>query len=139
MKSKTGKQGGKSGGRILKRGVPAPKIDDLITTIRGEKVILDSNLAAVYGVQTKVLNQAIKRNPLRFPSDFCFQLTEGETEVVQRLRSQVVTLKRGQNMKYRPHAFTEHGALMAANVLNSDRATEIRRKPTQPGANPRLS
>jgi phage regulator Rha-like protein len=86
--------------------------------------MLDSELAALYGVETKVLNQAVKRNAVRFPSDFMFQLTPIEADEVRRLRSQSVTLKRGEHRKYLPHVFTEHGALMLANVLNSDRATQ---------------
>jgi phage regulator Rha-like protein len=78
-------------------------------------------LAELYGVETKVLNQAVKRNATRFPPDFMFQLTAGEWE---SLRSQFVTLKRGEHRKYLPYAFTEHGALMLANVLNSERAAQ---------------
>ena len=80
--------------------------------------MLDSDLAAVYGVTTKRLNEQVKRNRKRFPDDFMFQLTKEETEF---LRSQIATLKtgRGQHRKYRPHAFTEHGAVMLASVLNS--------------------
>jgi hypothetical protein len=70
-------------------------------------------------VPTKVFNQAVKRNGERFPEDFCFRLTLDEAEAVLRSRSQFVTLKRGQNLKYLPHAFTEHGAIMAATLLNS--------------------
>ena len=74
---------------------------------------------------TKAFNQAVKRNRERFPKDFCFRLTIEEAETVQRSRSQTVTLKRGQNIKYRPHAFTEHGAIMAATVLNSVEAVAM--------------
>ena len=83
--------------------------------------MLDNDLAELYGVETKVLNQAVKRNATRFPPDFMFQLTAGEWE---SLRSQFVTLKRGEHRKYLPYAFTEHGALMLANVLNSERAAQ---------------
>jgi hypothetical protein len=69
---------------------------------------MDSDLAEIYGVPTKVFNQAVKRNAERFPEDFCFRLTLDEAEAVLRSRSQFVTLKRGQNLKYLPHAFTEH-------------------------------
>jgi len=101
-----------------------PPLDSLILTIRDRKVILDADLAEIYGVQTKVLNQAIKRNAERFPDDFMFQLSAEES---QSLRSQIVTLKtgRGQHRKYLPYAFTEHGALMAANVLNSPEAVKM--------------
>lgn len=100
-------------------------IESQIHLIRGQKVMLASDLADVYGVETRALNQAVKRNASRFPVDFMFQLTAGEVEDLQRSRSQSVTLKRGQNIKYLPHAFTEHGAIMLASVLNSKRATEM--------------
>lgn len=102
-----------------------PDIDSLITTVRGQKVILDAELARIYQVPTKALNQAVKRNRHKFPEDFLFRLTLAEAEDIQRSRSQIVTLKRGQNIKYLPAAFTEHGAIMAANVLNSPRATQM--------------
>ena len=98
------------------------KIAPLILEIRGERVILDSDLAGIYDVPVKALNQAVKRNTERFPEDFAFRLTQSEFE---SLRSQFVTLKRGQHRKYLPHAFTEHGAIMAANVLNSKEAVQI--------------
>jgi len=75
-------------------------------------------------VPTKVFNQAVKRHEERFPTDFMFQLTKEEAVSI-RLRSQSVTLKRGQHLKYRPHAFTEHGILMLSSVLNSDRAIQV--------------
>jgi hypothetical protein len=95
-----------------------------IKVLRGQRVLLDSELAALYGVETRVLNQAVKRNAERFPEDFRFQLS---AEEVAASRSQSVTLKpgRGQNIKFLPHAFTEHGAIMAATVLNSPRAVEM--------------
>jgi hypothetical protein len=96
-----------------------------ILMIRGQRVVLDADLAVLYGAPTKVLNQAVKRNQKRFPKDFCFQLTEIEAKEVLRSRSQFVTLKRGQNIKYRPWAFTEYGALQAANILRSERAVEM--------------
>lgn len=96
----------------------------LIYEVRGHKVMLDSDLAKVYGVETKSLNRAAKRNVDRFPKDFVFQLTRKEFEV---LRYQIGTLKtgRGQHRKYLPFVFTEHGAIMAANVLNSPRAVQM--------------
>jgi phage regulator Rha-like protein len=99
-------------------------ISSLILEFRGQKVILDSDLARLYGVSTKQLNQAVKRNRERFPPDFMFQVTSDEQD---SLRSQIVTLKtgRGQHRKYLPYAFTEHGALMAATVLNSPKAVEV--------------
>jgi hypothetical protein len=100
-------------------------IDKLIVTLRGHRVILAADLARIYGVETRVLNQAVKRNLERFPVDFMFQLVMEEAEEVQRSRSQRVILKRGSNIKYFPYAFTEHGALMAATVLNSPRAVQM--------------
>jgi hypothetical protein len=96
--------------------IVAEPIEPLIRVLRSQSVILDSDLAKIYGVQTKALNQAVKRNSERFPSDFAFQLTAKEW---QSLRSQFVTSKTRGGRQYAPQAFTEHGALMAANVLNS--------------------
>jgi hypothetical protein len=97
-----------------------------IRTIRGQKVLLDSDLAALYEVATKVLVQAVKRNLRRFPADFMFQLTEQE---VRASRSQFVTLNeaggRGHNIKYRPYAFTEQGVAMLSSVLRSERAVQV--------------
>jgi len=100
-------------------------IELLIVTVRAQKVILDSALAAVYGVRVKVLNQAVKRNAQKFPPDFMFQLSPDEAIQTRSLRSQTVTLKRGRHRKYLPYAFTEHGAIMAATVLNSPRAVQM--------------
>lgn len=97
----------------------------LIFTIRGQRVILDADLAAIYGVQTKRLNEQVRRNPDRFPPDFLIQLTLEEAKEIQSLRSHFATLKRGQHVKYAPNAFTEHGAIMAANVLNSQEAIKM--------------
>lgn len=105
--------------------VPADTVASRILTIRGQKVILDSDLAAIYGVTTKRLNEQAKRNAQRFPSDFSFRLTAGEAEIAARSRSQIATLKRGQNIKFLPYAFTENGAVMAANVLNSPQAVRM--------------
>lgn len=104
---------------------PVEPVENLIQTIRGQRVILDADLARIYGVPTKVLNQAVKRNRKRFPCDFMFQLTATEAGSARRSRSQTVTLKRGHNLKYRPYAFTEHGAIQAANVLNSEAAVQM--------------
>src|SRR5260221_14597554 len=100
-------------------------LERCILSVRGERVILDSDLAVLYGATTKVLNQAVKRNADRFPDDFMFQLSIEEAAAVRRSRSQFVTLKRGENIKYLPYAFTEHGAMMAANVLKSARAAQM--------------
>ena len=122
--------------------IPTEQIDGMIRTMRGSRVILDSDLAKIYGVPTFRFNEAIKRNRHRFPPDFMFQLT---TEEAAALRSQIAILKetagerltpnssqiailkkgRGQHRKYRPYAFTEHGALQAANVLRSPRAVQM--------------
>jgi hypothetical protein len=100
-------------------------VAERILELRGERVLLDADLAEIYGVETRVLNQAVKRNAARFPVDFAFRLTAAEAERLRVLRSQSVILKRGQHMKYPPWAFTEHGAIMAASVLNSTRAIEM--------------
>lgn len=102
-------------------------ISRLIHSVRDQRVILDSDLARIYGVETRALNQAVKRNPDRFPEEFVFQLTVDEAAAVRRLRSQTVILKtgRGQHRKYAPFGFTEHGALMAATVLNSPQAVKM--------------
>lgn len=98
-----------------------------IATVRGQRVLLDSDLAALYEVETKRFNEAVRRNLAKFPADFMFQLTAEEWAA---LRSQIATLNaagtgRGQHRKYLPYAFTEHGAIMAANLLSSPRAVEV--------------
>lgn len=98
-------------------------IRPLIRSIRERRVIVDGDLAALYRVETRALLQAIKRNTARFPKDFVFQLTPKETV---GLRSQIVISKTGRGgRRYAPYAFTEHGALMAATVLNSPRAVAM--------------
>jgi hypothetical protein len=99
------------------------KVGSKILVLRNQKVILDADLAELYGVPVKRLNEQIKRNPKRFPSDFVFRLSRGEYE---NLRSQnaTSTSKHG-GRRYLPHAFTEHGAIMAATVLNSKRAIDM--------------
>ena len=104
--------------------IPVERIEKAIHLIRGERVMFDRDLAEMYGVPTKVFNQAVKRHKERFPADFMFQLTKEEAVSI-RLRSQSVTLKRGQHLKYRPHAFTEHGILMLSSILNSRRAIQV--------------
>lgn len=100
------------------------EIAQRIQHIRGQRVVLDADLAAFYGETTKRFNQQVRRNLARFPADFMFQLDESE---LAALRLQFATLKvgRGQHSKYLPLAFTEHGAIMAATLLNSPRATAI--------------
>ena len=124
---------------MSKSHVPSHAIDAKILSFRGQRVILDAHLAAIYGVATKRLNEQVRRNRDRFPADFCFQLTNEEWKLARALRSQNATLEegRGRHRKYRPLVFTEHGAIMpacrftrrlawragrAANILNSRRA-----------------
>jgi hypothetical protein len=97
----------------------------LIHTIRGQRVIFAADLAKLYGVVTGRLNEQVKRNLERFPADFMFQLTADEMDAYERSRSQFAILKKGHNIKYRPYVFTEHGAIMAANVLNSPQAVAM--------------
>jgi len=106
---------------------PGHGVDALIQSIRGVRIILDTDLARLYGVETRALNQAVKRNHARFPDEFVFQLTDAEAGEALRLRSQTVILDagRGRHRKYPPYAFTEHGALMASTVLNSPRAVAM--------------
>jgi len=101
----------------------AKRVSSRILVLRNQKVILDTDLAELYGVPVKHLNQQVKRNGHRFPSDFLFTLTKAESE---SLRSQFVTSNGGRGgRRYLPNAFTEHGAIMAATVLNSKRAIEM--------------
>jgi hypothetical protein len=102
--------------------VSVGKIEQLIYLIRGNKVILDSDLANLYGVETRILKQAVRRNRKRFPDDFMFELTKEEDN---SLRSQNVILKRGKHSKYLPFAFTEQGVAMLSSVLNSERAITV--------------
>jgi hypothetical protein len=97
-------------------------LGQFILILRGQRVILDANLAVLYDVPTKALNQAVKRNADRFPSEFAFQLT---SEEFADLRSQTVTSSSHGGRRYLPYVFTEHGVLMAANVLNSRRAVSV--------------
>jgi phage regulator Rha-like protein len=99
------------------------QVERKIYLIRGHKVMLDSDLAELYGVPAKVLNQAVRRNVERFPEDFMFQLTW--EEVGELSRSQFVTLKRGANIKYRSYVFTEQGVAMLSSVLRSKRAIQV--------------
>ncbi len=105
--------------RVIEAGIVS-RVEDAILSIRSHRVMLDADLAAVYGVTTKRLNEQVKRNQDRFPMDFMFQLTEDEAE---SLRSQIATSNPGRGgRRYLPFVFTEHGAVMAANVLNSKQA-----------------
>ena len=102
--------------------VAVDNIEPLIKIIRGQQVMLDRDLATLYGVETKRLNEQVKRNTKRFPKDFMFQLTKDEC-----LRSQIATLNegRGQHLKYMPYVFTENGVAMLSSVLRSDAAIEV--------------
>ncbi|MEK7095281.1 MAG: ORF6N domain-containing protein [Patescibacteria group bacterium] len=107
--------------------IPHEKIIDQIFVIRGKKVMFDRDLAKLYGVETKVLNQAVKRNSDRFPKDFSFILTQEESNAWQNefLRSQFVTLKQGGHIKHLPRVFTEQGVAMLSSVLKSKRAIQV--------------
>ena len=105
-------------------GMPVEQIIQTIAILRGHRVLLDAELAALYGVTTKALNQAVKRNSARFPEDFIFRLSAQETEALNR--SQIVTgSQKHRDPRFPPYAFTEHGAIMAASILNSPRAIEM--------------
>ncbi len=100
-------------------------IEESILLIRGQRVMLDRDLAAMYGVETKNLNKAVQRNLDRFPDDFMFELTLDEAEACAASRFQFGTLKRGQNIKYLPHVFTQEGVAMLSSVLRSPRAIQV--------------
>lgn len=110
-------------------------IETKIFLIRGRKVMFDRDLATLYGVETRTLNQTVKRNIDRFPEDFMFQLNKQESDIFSRYqigtlnytlsRSQVVILKKGQNIKYTPYVFTEQGVAMLSSVLRSQRAIQV--------------
>ncbi len=104
--------------------IPVDRIEKAILLMRRQKVMLDADLAELYGVETRVLVQAVKRNLGRFPEDFMFQLSKEEADF---LRSQIVTLEkgRGQHSKYLPYAFTEQGVAMLSSVLHSQRAIQV--------------
>ena len=109
----------------MKKGksvVPVGKIENRILLIRGEKVIVDADLAEFYGVSTKRLNEQVKRNKNRFPADFMFQLTKDEKSGVVANCDHLEKLKFSRSL---PYAFTEHGSIMAASVLNTSRAVEV--------------
>ena len=102
--------------------ISVERIEKAILLVRGQKVILDKDLAVLYGVETRVLKQAVRRNRNRFPSDFMFELTKEEN---RSLRSQNVILEPGRYSKYLPFAFTEQGVAMLSSILNSERAIEV--------------
>jgi len=125
--------------------IPAGRIESSILVVREQRILLDRDLAALYGVETRVLNQAVRRNRERFPADFMIELTWDETEQLPRSqnvildgehggelakkrknpRSQSVILESGRNIKYRPFAFTEQGVAMLSTVLSSPRAVQV--------------
>lgn len=102
--------------------IPDEMVMNKIYIIRGHKVMLDSDLADLYQVETKQLKRQVKRNIERFPDDFMVELTKEESD---SLRSQIGTLKRGEHSKFLPFAFTEHGVLMLSSVLNSPKAIQV--------------
>ena len=102
--------------------IPVDRIEKAILLIHGQKVMLDADLAELYGVETKVLVQAVKRNLERFPEDFMFQLSQEEFAI---LRSQIVTSSDWGGRRYRPYAFTEQGVAMLSSVLRSQRAIQV--------------
>jgi hypothetical protein len=104
---------------VSQKLISRESVEQRIFLIRGQKIILDADLAQLYSVTTKRLNEQVKRNRNRFPDDFMFRLSSEEGKSILALRSQIATLKRGHHLKYAPYAFTEHGAVMVANVLNS--------------------
>ncbi len=108
--------------KLLTGITPIGQIENHILNIRGKKVMLDEYLAEIYQVETKVLNQAVKRNIDRFPEDFMFQLTEKEADSI---RSQSVTASKNRNIRFLPYVFTEHGVAMLSGVLNSERAIQV--------------
>ena len=118
-----------------KKSKPVPTVEGLIRFIREHKVMLDRDLAELYGVETRALNQAVRRNLSRFPPDFMFQLSAKEEDSLRSqfvisnknsLRSQIVTSNKGRGgRRYLPYAFTEHGIVMLSSVLNSERAAQM--------------
>jgi hypothetical protein len=102
--------------------IPTERLDSAILEIRGERVMLDYDLAAIYGVTTKALNQAVKRNRDRFPADFVFELTLNEKDELVTNCDRLAALKHSSSI---PYAFTEHGAVMLASILKSKRAVEV--------------
>ncbi len=110
--------------RVIRRATPSRTLETFIHIVRGQKVMLDADIAGLYQVETRTLNQAVRRNLHRFPADFMFRLTAQEAT---SLRSQTVILNtgRGRHAKYAPLAFTEHGIAMLSSVLRSKRAAQM--------------
>jgi hypothetical protein len=105
--------------------VQPEQVEQAILLIRGQRVMLDRDLAALYGVTTSNLNKAVKRNLDRFPADFMFQLALDEARMVVGSRFQIGILKKGQNIKYLPYVFTQEGVAMLSSVLRSPRAVQV--------------
>ena len=126
---------------MSKAAIPIPRIAQRILLVRGERVLLDFDLAVLYNVETRVLNQAVKRNAQRFPSDFMFQLSEQEMEMVSQFvipsaqrpekkeasnsSQSVMSSRKHRGKRYRPYAFTEQGVAMLSSVLKSERAVKV--------------
>ena len=106
----------------MSNAIAADVIATRIQEVRGKKVMIDRDLAKLYGVKVKRLNEQVKRNIKRFPDDFMFRLSWEEAE---SSRSQIATLNQGKNVKYLPYVFTEHGVAMLSSVLNSERAIQV--------------
>ena len=104
--------------------IPVERVEKLIHLARGEKVLLDADLAVLYGVSTGALNRAVKRNASRFPSDFMFELTAEEAEIL-KCQSGISSSAHGGRRRSRPHAFTEQGVAMLSSVLRSERAVQV--------------
>ena len=108
----------------MSRPLPSPeRLERMILIVRGQKVVVDVDLARLYGVSNKALKQAVRRNRERFPEDFVLELTWEEAHV--SVRSQSVTLEKGRHLEYRPFAFTEQGVAMLSSVLRSPRAIRV--------------
>jgi hypothetical protein len=113
---------GTHGGRKATRNTAL--VEQRILTVRGQRVMVDADLAVVYQVSTSALNQQVKRNRGRFPSDFMFQLTTEEYDALQNSSQTVMSSRKHRGRRYRPYVFTEHGAVMLASVLNSEGAVQ---------------
>jgi len=109
----------------MKQLIPTTTLQRKIYLIQGQKVMLDSDLAELYGVSTKRLNEQVKRNRSRFPADFLIRLSEIEVEVIRSLNATLETPGRGRHRKYLPYAFTEQGVAMLSSVLTSERAIQV--------------
>lgn len=106
--------------------IDSKKIENMIFEIRGKQVILDKDVAKLYNLETRIINQVVKRNQNRFPIEFCFRLTEEELSLCSRSQNVILNEnKRGYNTKYLPYVFTEHGIMMLSSLLKSEKAARI--------------